>query len=656
MSRAFALAALPACLALLLFALNAAAMLPGRWLGALLSPDPRSPTELILHLSLLPRLLVAALAGAALALSGSLLQRAFHNPIAEASTLGITAGAQCAITLALIHFPATGALARMPLALTGAVLALALVLSLAQRRGGAARDLILAGLVVTFLLSGVNATLTLFHHDVLQSLFLWQAGSLEQDGWGSVQVLTPALAAALLLSPLAIRPLRLLALGDQAAEGLGLAAGRARLWLTLGAVALAALVTAEVGVLAFLGLLAPLLARGLAGRRMGARTGGRDPGFALCALTGAGILMLADQAVQALRPLITLQTGSALALAGSVLVLILLRRPLMPAPASLTPPYSSRPIGVKTPSWLLALLAGGLILAFAFGLGRVPGGWDIAPVAMLDWRLPRVAGAAASGAAFGLAGVMIQRLTGNPLASPELLGISAAAAFGLVLAVIFAGPGGRGLLYAATAAGALAGLVIILAAGARRRFSPEGLLLAGLAISMLLSALLAVLLSSGHPLAGQLLSWLSGSTARIALPEALLALLVIAVLLALAMLLHRWLDILPLGEAAALSLGLPLAKARGILVMIAGLATATGTLLTGPLGFIGLIAPALARIIARPNARAALPASAFCGAALMVLADWLGRIVAFPWQIPAGMMALLLGGVILVLYLARRPE
>ena len=655
MSRAFALAALPACLALLLFALNAAAMLPGRWLGALLSPDARSPAELILHLSLLPRLLVAALAGAALALSGSLLQRAFHNPIAEASTLGITAGAQCAITLALIHFPATGALARMPLALTGAVLALALVLSLAQRRGGAARDLILAGLVVTFLLSGVNATLTLFHHDVLQSLFLWQAGSLEQDGWGSVQVLTPALAAALLLSPLAIRPLRLLALGDQAAEGLGLAAGRARLWLTLGAVALAALVTAEVGVLAFLGLLAPLLARGLAGRRMGARTGGRDPGFALCALTGAGILMLADQAVQALRPLITLQTGSALALAGSVLVLILLRRPLMPAPTRLAPPYTSRPIGVKTRSWLL-LLAGGLILALAFGLGRVPGGWDIAPVAMLDWRLPRVAGAAASGAAFGLAGVMIQRLTGNPLASPELLGISAAAAFGLVLAVIFAGPVERGLLYAATAAGALAGLVIILAAAARRRFSPEGLLLAGLAISMLLSALLAVLLSSGHPLAGQLLSWLSGSTARIALPEALLALLVIAVLLALAMLLHRWLDIVPLGEAAALSLGLPLAKARGILVLIAGLATATGTLLTGPLGFIGLIAPALARIIARPNARAALPASAFCGAALMVLADWLGRIVAFPWQIPAGMMALLLGGVLLVLYLARRPE
>ena len=130
-------------------------------------------------------------------------------------------------------------------------------------------------------------------------------------------MLAPVLAAAPILAPLASKPLRLLSLGDTAARGLVLAAGRARLMLSLGGGAMAALVTAEDGVLAFLGLLAPLLARGptrsLTGGLMGGLTGGlmlgtitRNPGFALIVLTGVGILMLTDHLVLALRPVTTL--------------------------------------------------------------------------------------------------------------------------------------------------------------------------------------------------------------------------------------------------------------------------------------------------------------------------------------------------------------
>ncbi|WP_283178434.1 Fe(3+)-hydroxamate ABC transporter permease FhuB [Gemmobacter sp. 24YEA27] len=635
---------LPGLAALVLFALNAGTALPGRWPAAILWADPGDIPALILHLSAAPRLVTAALAGAALALAGALLQRVFRNPIAEPATLGITAGAQCALTLTLLNAPGL-APAWLPLpAFAGALAALALVLALAALQGVSSLTLILSGLVVTTSLGGLNAVLTLFHHEVLQSLFLWQAGSLEQEGWTSAARLAPALALALVLAPFARRPLEVLALGDQGARVLGLAPGGWRVMLATAAVSLAALVTALTGVFAFLGIIAPLVARALTGRA---------PGTGAIAVTGAGILMLADQLVQLLRPWIPVQTGTLLALIGAVLMIALLRKSSQPAPEHLLPalPRRTRPVP-RLPLLLLGLLA---LFAAALAIGRGPEGWDISPLAMFDWRVPRVAGAAAAGAAFGLAGCLIQRLTGNPLASPELLGISGAAALGLVLGVVMTGGGGRGLLYGATSLGALAGLVLILAAGARLRFSSEGLLLAGLAVSMLLSAVLAMLLASGHPLAGQLMTWLSGSTYRIALSDAVIALSVTAALLGLALLLRRWLDLLPLGPDAARLLGLPLTRARASVVVLAALATAVGTILTGPPGFIGLIAPAIARFCGPPRASAQLPLATICGAALMVLADWLGRNLAFPWQIPAGMMALLCGGVFLMIFLARRP-
>ncbi|WP_112308783.1 iron chelate uptake ABC transporter family permease subunit [Pseudogemmobacter bohemicus] len=257
MRRLFPL--LPALLALALFMLNAGNSLPGRWPAALFGADPQDIPALLIHLSLAPRLVTAALAGAALALAGALLQRVFLNPIAEPATLGITAGAQCALTLTLLNAPGLAA-PWLPLpAFAGGVAALGLVLLLAWAQGISALSLILAGLVVTTTLGGLNAVLTLFWHDVLQSLFLWQAGSLEQDGWGVVAWLLPALLLALLLAPLTRRPLDLLALGDQDALVLGLSPTRWRIVLAGGAAALAALVTALTGVFAFLGIIAPLV-------------------------------------------------------------------------------------------------------------------------------------------------------------------------------------------------------------------------------------------------------------------------------------------------------------------------------------------------------------------------------------------------------------
>ncbi len=625
-----------------LFVLAAAGQVPDQWPRALFAPSGDLP-ELLLHLAAFPRLTAALLAGAALAVAGAILQRVFANPLAEPGTIGALAGAQTALTALLIWAPGWVAAARLPLAVAGAGAAFLLVLALAARQGFSTLSLILSGMVVTLVLGGLNAMLALFHHDVLQSLFLWQAGSLVQDGWGGVRLLAIVLALAGWLALMAARPLQVIETGDESARSLGLPPGPWRVMLTGLAVTLSAVSAAVAGAVAFIGILAPVLWR---------LAGDRRPPLAGIALTGAGLLALADQLILRLPPGTGVQTGTAVALIGSVLLLALLGR-VKPGREEIAaepfPPATRLP----RPAMLLAMLAApGLALA----LGRTPEGWQVSLVPMLEWRLPRVLAAIAAGGAFGLAGAVLQRLLGNRLAGPELLGISGAASLGLVLSVLGLGATSRLGLYAATAAGALAGLALITLVSARRRFGPRDLLLAGLAVSMLLSALLAGVLASGHPMAGQLLGWLSGSTWRVALQDAALALAATLLLIPAALSMRRWLDALPLGAEAARSLGIDLRRARAGLVLVAALATAVGTLLVGPLGFVGLLAPNLARLVAPPRAAAQVPAAMACGAGLLLLADWLGRVLIYPWQIPAGLMALLLGGVLLMALLWRKPR
>ncbi|MFT4148904.1 MAG: iron chelate uptake ABC transporter family permease subunit [Paracoccaceae bacterium] len=357
-------------------------------------------------------------------------------------------------------------------------------------------------------LGGLNAALALFRHEVLQSLFLWQGRNLAQTGWSGVRILVVTLALGAPLCLLAARALRVIEAGEDTARSLGLRPRRWRLAVSVLAVAMASAVTAVIGVFTFLGLIAPLVARLL--------SRGRAPATD-SALTGAGLLALADQLAQRLPGAFPLPLDSMLVLAGSLMLLSLLRR-LPFEPTEVGTPAQALRLPRLSPTTLA--LGATLTLTAALTLGRTPEGGQISVMPMLDWRLPRVMAALTAGMAFGGAGALLQRLTANRLARPELLGISTTASLGLLLWVLFAGSTGRAGLFLATGPGALAGLGLITTVVARRRFSPRHLLLAGLAVTTLFSALLSLLLASGHPMAGQLLGWLSGSTYRAAMADA----------------------------------------------------------------------------------------------------------------------------------------
>ncbi|QXX95931.1 Fe(3+)-hydroxamate ABC transporter permease FhuB [Serratia marcescens] len=626
---------------------------PAQWARALSAPNIDDVRQMLFHYSLLPRLTVSLLAGAGLGLVGVLFQQVLRNPLAEPSTLGVAAGAQLGLTIATLWVLPGGEFTRQLAAMVGAIVVGGLVFGVAWGKRMSPVTLILAGLVLGLYCGAVNSLLALFHYDQLQGMFLWGTGALNQQDWSAVQFILPRLLVAGALAALLLRPLTLLGLDDGVARNLGLGLSMAR-FCTLGlAIIFSAMLVSAVGVIGFIGLFAPLMAKMLGARRLAHR-------MMLAPLLGALLLWLTDQVMLGVTQVWReIPTGAATALFGAPLLLWLLPR----LRSAATPPPMN--LGDKVPAergnlpgWILV---GGLVLliglTLALMLGKNAGGWHWSLEAELDsllpWRWPRVLSALAAGMMLAVAGTLIQKLTGNPMASPEVLGISSGAAFGVVM-MLFMVPGDAFVwLLPAGSLGAAATLLIIMIASGRGGFSTERMLLAGIALSTAFTTVIFLLLASGDPRMGGLLTWLSGSTYSVEPAQALRTALVAAGLMVLAPLCRRWLTILPLGGATARSVGIALTPARLAILLLAAVLTAMATLTVGPLSFVGLMAPHMARMLGFRRALPQMVIAALLGGLLMVFADWCGRMLLFPYQIPAGLLATFIGAPYFV-YLLRK--
>lgn len=643
-----------AALAAVATLLNLAVQLPSPlWFDAAFTPDIDDMRQVLVHYAFLPRLAVSLLCGAALGLAGTVLQQVLRNPLASPETVGVSAGAYLALTLATLFAPVLPALGREWVALAGAFAAMAAVLALSWHKGLSPLSVVLAGLVVSLYAGAIGAALVVLNHEWLAGLFIWGAGSLGQQDWVTTLWLLPRLGAAALAIGLMTRPLTLLSFDDEGARSLGVPLGIYRFAGLAAAVTLIAFVVAAVGVIGFVGLAAAALARIGGARRFGQR-------LVMAPLLGAALLWAADQAVQlATGPQgDLLPTGAITALLGAPLLLWLLPRLSLGAELPLL--AAERLPRIRRPGIVLAVIGQALLvlvgLALLFGPG--PDGWSFASgdqlQPLLSWRWPRVLAALSAGAMLALAGLMMQRLTGNPMASPEVLGVSAGAALGMMVAMFSVSVPGRPLQTAAAAIGAFATLLAVLAIGRRAAYAPERLLLAGVALTALFDALILVLTATGDPRAMLLLNWLTGSTYGVDQGSAVLTASIALCLLLTAPLFARWLDMLPLGATALRSLGVDVASARLLVLLMVAVLTAASTLIVGPLTFIGLMAPHLARRLGLARAVPQAAGAVFAGALIMVSADWIGRTSIFPRQIPAGLVATLIGGPVLMWLLRRR--
>ncbi len=617
--------------------------------AALRDPDPAVFGEIYLHYALVPRLAVAALAGAALALAGVVFQQVLKNPLAEPATLGLLSGAQLGIMAATLLVPALAIWQREVAGLAGGFAALALVGMLASRHGFSPVTLLLCGMIVSFFAGSASVVLALFQHEYLRSVFIWASGSLVQNDFSDATALSVRLAVCVPLLALLLRPLTVAGLDDASARSLGLSIRTIRLVALSLACCLSALVVVRVGVIAFVGLAAPHLAT-LAGVRSFA---GR---FVSAPIIGAALLLLADSIVLALSGVIAeVPTGTATAMAGAVLLLVLLRR--MPASArasgSQTLPPAMPAASRQRLVLLLALTGLAALTLFSLTSQLHPGGLSAGE--LIEGRWPRVLAAASAGAMLALAGGLIQAMTGNPLASPEGLGVSSGAGLGITGALLLTGSFSPLLLLGGGAGGAVLAFLFVLAITRKSGHAPGPVLLAGVAIGTFAAALISFILASGDPRAVFVLAWSMGPTYRAAGLTALAALGILLVVLLVLPLMGRWLEILPLGDTTARALGLSPRRSRTVLLAFSALLTAAATLITGPLSFIGLIAPHIAASVAPGRALLRIVCAAAIGAALMVSADWLGRTLDFPYEIPAGILASFIGGPYFLWLLYRKP-
>jgi len=312
-----------------------------------------------------------------------------------------------------------------------------------------------------------------------------------------------------------------------------------------------------------------------------------------------------------------------------------------------------------SPVWVALFLVSVCVLGVALGSAVGSTGFEswlnawhdeVAWQIVWDIRLPRSVGACAAGALLGLAGALAQGLFRNPLADPYLLGSASGASLGVAVALALLGGDPfateflvrLGLTGAAFVGAVLAVLLtLVLARGVQHTLR---LLLAGVIVGVVLGALASLITLMRPDVLQGMQGFLLGSTSFIGWNACVLMLAVLVLCAVVAFALSRVLDALSLGEATAISLGLPLAPVRVALVGVLALATGAAVAQTGLVAFVGLAAPHLVRSIVKTQHNWMVLLSALMGGALLLAADLLARMLLSPQEMPVGVLTAVLGG------------
>lgn len=267
-------------------------------------------------------------------------------------------------------------------------------------------------------------------------------------------------------------------------------------------------------------------------------------------------------------------------------------------------------------------------------------------------RLPRALTAVLVGAAFGVSGQIFQRLVRNPLASPDILGVSSGAAVGAVFSIVVAGATTT-VVTGTALAGSVGAVAVIYLLAVKNGLSSYRLVLVGIGLTAMLDAAVAYLLTRARLLDAQRATiWLTGSLNGRGWEyvRPLTALLV--VLVPVALILTRQLRALELGDEAAAGLGVSLSRSKLGLSLVGAALAAVATAAAGPVGFVALVAPQIARRLGGARAAAIVPA-ALVGAAIMVFSDLVARRLFAPVELPVGVVTAIVGAPYLLWLLAR---
>ncbi|MFD9032279.1 iron ABC transporter permease [Streptomyces sp. NPDC059567] len=605
--------------------------------------------------SRLPRMAAGLLVGAALGIAGAALQSVSRNVLASPDTLAVNAGSYFALGLTAVTGLSLPLFASSGIAFVGGLAAAAVVLGLSGLGTGTVR-LVLAGSALTLGLTAVTEGLLLLFPRQTEGLYQWNQGSIAQNGFDGVLQMAPIALVGVVGLLLLARRIDALALGDDAARGLGVPVRATRVTAVVLAALLSAAAVTLAGPVGFVGLCAPAIVRPLARRFRGfTRTRMNLPA---AGLTGVALVLGSDvllRAVVEADVAVGVPTGVVTSLVGAAFLIVMATRARDTAEAAASERLRirSRTLFLTTTSVLVLVLVGVTIASVLLGDSKLLLG-DVLNWAqgragrtitfVLDTRVPRVLAALFAGAALALAGTLVQAVTRNPLAEPAVLGISGGAALGAVLLVTTVPLAGGWGLSGAAFAGAAISSVIVFGLAARGGFQQNRLVLVGFGVAIGASALISLLIILTDPFnATKALTWLSGSTYGRSLTDVLPLMAVLGVGVTVAAMRRTELDLVSLDEDTPRLLGLSLGRGRLGFLLLSVLLSATAVAAAGTIGFVGLVAPHAARaLVGRQHARV-VPVAVLLGAILVCTADLVGRTVIAPTQLGAGLMTAVIG-------------
>ncbi|WP_084705474.1 Fe(3+)-hydroxamate ABC transporter permease FhuB [Vibrio mexicanus] len=617
--------------------------------------DDSNFEEILFTQSTLPRAVMAVLVGSILGLVGSVLQQLTQNHLVSPLTIGTSAGAWLAMVVGSVSFPMVMAEYSAAVAMAGSLFTFGLVVLIVGLSNLSGLSVVLAGMAVNILMGAIATAITLLNDQYAKNLFIWGAGDLAQNGWENLLWLVPKLLPAILIVVFAPRVLALLRLGQSGAQSRGLSIVPAFFCILLLSLWLVSASISTVGVISFIGLLSPNIARAL---------GARTPRYELLmsALLGALLLLVTDWVAieMSYYSYDFIPSGTTAALIGAPALIFFTRRKLK----------AQDQISISLPKSHIALTRGvylKLIGCFATvvllsifvtqtGLeGEASYAVRVPDTFTFELMWPRLLTAVFVGSGLSVAGVLLQRLIYNPLASPDILGLSSGATFVLVAASIFVGVNIFDSAPLLAFMGSMSVLVLLLILGRKNHYAPSMLILTGIALTALIDSLVQFALSRANEDSYAILTWLSGSTYRVTPSMALTLGLSIFVLASLALVTHRWLTLLSAGRAFAQARGLNVPLVFAALFVLVALICAITTAVMGPVGFLGMLAPHMAVMLGARKVKEQIVVAMLAGSTLLVLANWLGQTIRYPAEIAAGTIVSVLGGgyFLLLLFKAR---
>ena len=270
------------------------------------------------------------------------------------------------------------------------------------------------------------------------------------------------------------------------------------------------------------------------------------------------------------------------------------------------------------------------------------GGYSVQTTIIYSVRLPRVLGAVIAGTGLSVSGVILQNITGNELAAPNIIGVNAGAGF-VVILLLAVFPDMALISPVFAFCGAFFTTVLILAVAAKTGGSKSNVILTGIAFTALLNAGISFISMLDSDVLASYSYFSVGGLSGVRLKELIFPCVLIILSFLLTLLLSPRIDTLALGDGAAAALGINVNVLRIICVIIASACAASAVSFAGLLGFVGLIVPHISRRLAGASMRKLLPVAALMGAVLVVIADLIGRVLFAPTEIPGGIVMAMIG-------------